>query len=402
MVILFGIFILAPRLSSVYGLNAGMLASISIAVLYFVRSGPLLISVSLLRVIAFLLLLGVYNVVVALINGNEWIYFTGICITFSISLVLGWMNAHLIMSYGISRDRLFDWTVAMLGALLALNSTLIIIEYLIPGVRVFFEAFLESPIGLDYSNHPFRLRGLAAAGGAGLSLANALAVLCLLQTTKTKSFISPAIAVFMAATITVSNVVVGRTGLIFGIVFFAMLMALVIVRIFKNRFSFINLFVMFGVTVAIFKLLENFDDEGMYSAFEWMSFFETGRLETSSTDELAGTLALPNTITHILAGYGYFEGPHRDEIRSDSGFLKTFASVGVLLGLSLYTIIVALIWNIRKVAPHATSFLALMLFMLLIAEIKEPFFYQNFVARMLALLIGAALYSRFALRNTSD
>jgi hypothetical protein len=192
-----------------------------------------------------------------------------------------------------------------------------------------------------------------------------------------------------------SNVFTGRTGLILGIVFVLILGVVLLVKNFRSG-------VYGGIRISILVLSSMFflqftydfdlDAEASAWAFEWVDYFNTGKIETASTQDLENMLFLPNNLIDLLFGIGFFEGDSRLYSRSDSGYLKTLFSIGVILGTLLYFVIGRLFFNLSKVSRKYHWLVVLVLAYMFFVEIKEPFLYQNFASRLILLLSGASLF----------
>jgi O-antigen ligase len=103
-------------------------------------------------------------------------------------------------------------------------------------------------------------------------------------------------------------------------------------------------------------------------------------------------LFIPKNIFHLMFGIGFFEGTARIYPRTDSGYLKTLLSIGLPLGLLLYGWIFRLIFHIRR-KDNLLGWLSISVILTFgILEIKEPFLYQNFSARLICLVAGGSIY----------
>ena len=103
-------------------------------------------------------------------------------------------------------------------------------------------------------------------------------------------------------------------------------------------------------------------------------------------------LYLPDDPVHLLFGIGFFEGLGNIYPRTDSGYLKTILSIGVPLGILLYAVIIFMFFRVNRVSSKYFWLVVSVSGVMLLVEVKEPFLYQNFAARMIFLLSGAAMF----------
>jgi hypothetical protein len=132
-------------------------------------------------------------------------------------------------------------------------------------------------------------------------------------------------------------------------------------------------------------------DEILEYAFEFFYSIESGSTSTASTDDLKSMLYIPENPFHFLFGIGFFDGFNSLYERTDSGYLKTLLSFGFIIGLFFYLIMFSLLFLPGFVYKELMVFLVPVFLFLLLAEIKEPFLYQNYLSRVIMLLAGASL-----------
>jgi hypothetical protein len=389
-------FILSPRLDFNVVVHAGILSVALLAILVSVRQRNLFPLSKLLVVVAvFFLFLGVYHSFVATYYGNDASYFSSICISVIVSVVFGWLTAAYLVSHGTHTCDLLDQLLVMCVIAAVVNSSVILVEYALPEIKSIIEShLLQNSEGLIYAEHPFELRGLASAGGAGLSVFNAIAVLAIIYLVNSKK-IHVSFALLGAVVITCSNIFTGRTGLILSLLFTLVLLLTILVQNLKSGF----MGSLRTVSVAIFglfllSLLANYDLNPAVAgwAFEWVDGLASGKLESASTDDLATMIYLPGNPIHLLLGVGFFDGARQLYPRSDSGYIKTILSIGVPLSIALYSVILLMFFQVNKVASKYFWLVVSVSCVMMFVEIKEPFLYQNFVARMIFLLSGAAMF----------
>lgn len=395
-------FLFAPRLA-IGGVSTGMLAVLAISALAVKARGTLTIPRPLLQVATFFALFALYSAVMAELYGNNPMYFVNICISVTVSIVFSWFFAELLTKSNIRNAYLVFFIVTLIVWAIFANSLIIVLEYLIPPLKTGIEAllYLDATSNINYADHAFRFRGLASAGGASLSIVNALGIL-LIAFLFLYGKISGPLGILLALIMVVSNIFTGRTGLIFGIAFFAVLLGLVLARLMKSGFKGFAGALLLLVSFALFmQYALNFqlDPEVALWAFEWVDGLMSGEVSSSSSDDLGTMLFLPDDVTHLFLGTGFFEGDGRLYPRSDSGYVKSILTLGLIGSLLLYGLIAGMLLKLRKVDKRFSWLVGPVLVFMFIVEIKEPFLYQNFAARVVFLLSGAAMLLLSQQRN---
>lgn len=393
-------FIFATRLDIGDGINLAFASLFLVTLAFAIAHRKFALRLTFYKPLLFLALflscLAVYHSILALIYGYDFTYFISICASIFVSVVFGWLLSFVLVERGLNISNLIDQLILLCAISVFINSAIIVFEYIFPVFKVFLESLLLNADGanINYAEHSFRFRGLAAAGGAGLSVVNALAILLFIYLSHNAK-ISSVLALFCSLVIMISNIFTGRTGLIFGIVF---IIILVLVQLLKNLRS-----GSYGIGRAVFLVLffilflrsaYNFglDAEVAAWAFEWVDKIGEGKLDSTSTDELKSMIFFPNDPIHLLFGIGFFEGNGDLYPRTDSGYLKTLLSLGLILGALLYLVIAALFFRLYKVSSTYRWLVVSVLAFMLVVEIKEPFLYQNFASRLILLLSGASLF----------
>lgn len=390
-------FIFAPRLDFNVVIHTGFLSVLLLAALVAVRQRTLMFLPKPLVVVAvFFLILAFYHLAIAVFYGNEPIYFFSICISVVVSVVFGWMLASYLFTHGANSNDLIDQLMVVCATTTIVNSSVILVEYILPEFKFAIESvLLQMQDGnINYAEHPFRLRGLASAGGAGLSVANAIAIVFLIYLVINRKLVG-SFALLGAVVVTCSNVFTGRTGLILSLSFTFALLVIVLAQNFKSGLYGIvraaSLVIFFSYLLSF---LVNFDldPEVARWAFEWFDGLIAGKLESGSTEDLERMLYLPDDPVHLLFGIGFFEGVGNIYPRTDSGYLKTILSIGFPLGILLYYVIIFMFFRVNKVSSKYFWLVVTVSGVMLLIEVKEPFLYQNFAARMIFLLSGAAMF----------
>lgn len=388
-------YVFAPRLNSFVVIHAGYVGvaiTLAAAVLYRQR---LATSKSIVGTILFLLFLASYHSLMAVVYGNDPGYFVSICLSLSASMLFVWYFSSLVVRWGGPLDQLIDLLIAMSALAVFVNALIVLAEYFLPSFKALVESALyQAPgAGINYAEHPFRLRGLAAAGGAGLSVLNAMAVLLFTFLAQRKK-VSGVVAILCASVVVASNVFIGRTGLIFSLLFFSFLVAMLVFRWSRSGMrGLVSLAAMICCAALVLQVSAKvrLDPQVARWSFEWLDGNDAG-LESSSVEDLKSMLYVPQNPVHLLFGVGFFEGDDQIYPRTDSGYLKTMLAIGVVCGALLYALLAFLFSGLTQVSTNYRWLVASVLAFMFLVEVKEPFLYQNFAARVMILLSGGASY----------
>jgi len=396
-IILYG-YILSPRLDFGVVVHLGLISVIFMVIIVGIKQQRFVLPGMLFYVAIFFFSLAAYHLGVALFFNNIPIYFVSICISVVVSVAFGCIIASFLSMRIMRAVAIIDKLIVLSVLVVFVNSSIIIGEYLLPDMRDLIESILlnvkSQSIYGSYATHPFYFRGLSSAGGAGLSVLNALAVLFLIYLVRHKK-LSNISALFASSVIVFSNIFIGRTGLIFGLVFLLFLIMVILIQFIRTgRLSPKRTlaFIVTAMVILIFIVNFNLNQEAAAWAFEWVDGFQTGNFSTASTNDLKSMFFLPDDPIHLLFGIGFFEGDGNIYPRTDSGYLKTILSIGLPLAVLLYSVIIYLFSRLKLVSSRYYWLVVSVVIFMLIVEIKEPFLYQNFAARVMLMLSGSAMY----------
>ena len=389
-------FILAPRFDLGISVHAGYFSFLLIALSGITHAVSIVKRLkSFILLFTPFLIIGLYNLFLAYYYENNGFYFTSIMITASFSVMYGWLFAAHLAKTGLVGVRLLDKMLEMILYVAVLNSLIIIAEYSIPGLKNCIEGLLlqVDASNIDYANHPFRLRGISSAGGAGLSVFNACALLLLIHLSVYRH-LSSLKSLTIGLIIASSNIFTGRTGLIVSLLLLALLILVVILQKLSHLRGWCDLIVISVFITPCLSYLAKYELESnvLNWAFEWVDSLYSGSFETTSSEELKDMLYIPDNLFHSLLGIGFFEGNGGIYPRSDSGYVKTILSIGIPLSLFIYFYIFYMFCKILKVSSKYKWFVIGFVCLMLVLEIKEPFIYQNFAGRFIFLLSGASLF----------
>ena len=399
------LFILAPRFQVGVGVHAGLLALVAMLFLAHVYLGAAAADARIWRAAAFLVMLAAYHIVMALFYGNTFTEFSAICFSAITYLLFGYLLTFYLTDSLIAKPDPIHAIALLYVGVMFVNSVTIILEYSIPPLKAALESIQDAGSNISYADHPFRNRGLAAGGGAGLSVANAMAIWACVSLWR-RDLVSSNTCLLITSALAASNIFTGRTGLLLGLLAVGVFMLMLGRRAITARAISVKSLV--GVAFVIGALIIagsqiTLSDEVIGWAFEWAGDWASGdsALDTSSTDDLRSMLFFPTDALHLLLGVGFFEGVGKIYPRSDSGYLKTLLSIGLPLSLVLYGWIYHSLLQVARMASGLRFFMIPMLFALAFTEIKEPFIYQSASGRFLFTLMGACIAMQ-ALRKVPD
>lgn len=276
---------------------------------------------------------------------------------------------------------------------ITLNSIIIIIELQYDTFRMFVEQYLDQFIGgsINYS-YGYRLRGIASSGGAGLSISIPAGIIISLYLYK-KRVISLIFIAINSLILLFSIVVIGRTGIILLAVPVSVYL-LDILSEHRDIKIYIYILITIICSISIFPLfidlLSSFYSDKYGEAF--VDYAYGFILDGSAGFEQEGTVGmvaeflrvLPDKFPEYLIGYGFYGGSGF-EPWTDSGYSRTFLSVGFLFGiLFYYNIFKMYLIDFLDYKYLIGSFFLLLVF----AEAKEPLLYSGVASRVFLLLIG--------------
>lgn len=389
-------FIFAPRVNIGPGVNLGQIAVLLIGLMNIDGVSKLSISKSFGIFVCIFFFLGLYSYCMAEFYGNDPMYFSSICVSVVIYVTFGWGFARTYAANATPASDLIVDLFQFIVLAVLVNSIIMLCEYFVPGVKETLEAFLvQSELAnIDYAEHPFRLRGFASAGGAALSIVNALGVMFVIFLVRRGSM-RGLTGVVISVVLAVSNIFAGRTGLIASLGFTIVLLLYLLWNSLRSGVvGVMRGLVLFALVGWFLANALNFDLDAEVSrwAFEWVDGLATGKVSSTSSDDLGTMLFLPTDVIDLLFGAGFFEGEGGKYMRSDSGYVKTVLSIGMLFGSLMYAVLGWLFYRVALVSREYFWLVFVILVFMFVVEIKEPFLYQNFAARALFLLSGSAWY----------
>jgi hypothetical protein len=185
-----------------------------------------------------------------------------------------------------------------------------------------------------------------------------------------------------------SQFFIARTGLMIGL-FFIALWLLADIRKFKSSFFIFFSSIIFFLTWFYFEYNEQISRVLPFALELFYNFFSGSGASTGSTNELLEMLYFPDNGYYFIFGFGCFEGC--SFYRSDSGYFKSISAVGIFFSLILYfgLFYLLFVW-FKRFIPNGAYFWGVLILVLFVFEIKEPFLYQNYLSRALVFVLSMA------------
>jgi len=258
--------------------------------------------------------------------------------------------------------------------------------------------FINSVLRIDDVRNlsPYRMKGFANSGGAGLSYLQALGVLIggflFMNEKRMRNHFFLILGIIV---ITGAQVFIARTGLFFSILLF---LALLFQRALANRSLLLlvkQLFQGLGLLIVVFSLflaflpkerLEYFNEKVLSRALELFEAYQaTGELQSRSTDALKDMYFLPENMTKTLFGAGEWDGPvgtrsySKRKVESDVGYVRAIFAIGLLMSIFIYSIYLIYIKKLyaTKLGKSFSLGLLCLMVIFIFGETKEPFLVRS-------------------------
>ena len=291
-------------------------------------------------------------------------------------------------------------------ASIVINSAIVLLEVQFDPLRQAIEMHLDqlTASSINYAEG-FRLRGIATSGGASLSLTIPAALIIALYLFDEGALSAPTLAV-TTVILLASVVVIGRSGIVLLVVPLAGYLMLMFARgrdLASLSRKVLGVVLVGALLAPLFYELilafftDMFGEAFITYAFGFLLEGGDGIRDEGTVDAVAGFLTvLPLQWPEALVGYGFYGGSEFYPW-TDSGYSRTFLSVGFVLGLCFYAILLRMfLLGTGRYRFLLGSFVLL----LLIAEAKEPLLYSGVASRMF-ILIAVFAYSMHS-RKQSD
>lgn len=390
------LYLLSPYFDlRVMVLHGGMLAT---AFLLF-SNGRLVLRVlsleSVLMIFIVLTLFALYNLLMVLVYSIEFTttfqtYIVQVCIY----LMLGFVLAMSLMQKALDLDQVVTLVFKLVTFVVFINASIILIEYQVPPFRAFIESMLYLPenSNINYLTREYRLRGIASGGAANLSLFHGM-VLVIIQALYIKNKIGTVYTLVASVTIFTSLLFIGRTGILvgfIGIVLFHVL-NLMMARnklAFRRLFLYVSLAAIVVLAPPVFSLF--FPDNVLAYSIEFLYRGVEGIQDEGTTRAVASMFDIPDKWAKLLFGVGVHWGDFSLQGSVDAGYMRMLTALGIPLALAFYIFYAFLAKYFFSMSHYKSVWIVLMIIMF-IAEIKEPFIFKGYSARLMWMMIGVGV-----------
>lgn len=287
----------------------------------------------------------------------------------------------------------FDDLLLILLLVVVANSMIVLLEIQFDPLRQAIESVLDPILSgtINYASG-YRLRGIATTGGASLSIAIPAAIVIALYLFNRGRIHGLLLMVFFFILLA-SVVVIGRSGVVLiAIPVLAYLLMLmhkdagfwpIVKKILVACVILAVLLPFFFQFITAF-FTEMFGEAFIQYAFGFLLEGGEGIREEGTVSLIADFLTvLPLQFPEAITGFGFYGGSDFFPW-TDSGYSRTFLSIGFVLGLAFYVIMLRMFLLVFK----GNKFLiGSLLLILLISEAKEPLLYSGVVSRMFILIL---------------
>lgn len=390
------LYLLSPYFDlRVMVLHGGMLATAC----FLLMNGRLALKAlaleSVLIVFIVLCLFALYNLLVVSVYAIEFTttlqtYIIQVCIYIMLGLVL----AMKLMQKALDLDQVITLIFKLVTLVVFVNALIILIEYQVPPFRAFIESLLYLPdnSNINYLTREYRLRGIASGGAANLSLFHGM-VLVIIQALYIKNKIGTAYTLVASVTIFSSLLFIGRTGILvgfIGIVIFHLL-NLMMARnklAFRRLVLYVSLAAIVIVAPPVFSLF--FPDNVLAYSISFLYQGVEGMQAEGTTRAVANMFDIPNKWGKLLFGVGAHWGDFSLQGRVDAGYMRMLTALGIPLALAFYIFYAFLAKYVLSITHYKSVWIVLIVIMF-IAEIKEPFIFKGYSARLIWMMIGMGI-----------
>lgn len=310
-----------------------------------------------------------------------------------VSLLVVMLSANGIFLYCRKHQLSVDDFLLLILLVIVLNSVIIFLELQFDSFRSLIEGYLDPISGssIDYANG-YRLRGIASAGGAGLSISIPAAITIAFHLFD-KGKLSLTLLLIFFFCLLGSAVVIGRTGIILSVIPISTYLFLLLTRrmqigsilktlIFVVIFSLV-IGPLFYQYITVF-FSEMFGDAFIKYAFGFLLDGRSGFEEEGTVSLMTEFIkVLPTEFPQALTGYGFYGGSDFYPW-TDAGFNRTFLSIGFLFGSIFYAIVFYMYLLPFSINKYLIGSFVLVL---TVAEVKEPLLFSGVASRMFILIL---------------
>lgn len=275
---------------------------------------------------------------------------------------------------GISNEQVINAVICASG----INSLVIVFSFFLPSFRELIDGYLVQ-FNVSYVDG-FKFRGIASAGGAGLSVLYGITCVILFEKLSAEN-IKAFNALFLFALLVLFFVTlffVGRTGifivLVTSVYYFIKSPKLIL------PLSFLSLLLYLFADYISAYFLEKFDSNVFWYSIGFLFDGKQGLDNEATLSVIDSYWFIPKDF-HLLSGYGFY-GIGFFSPWTDSGYIRTILSVGLPLAIVMYFLLVFMLYKTCK----DNRMLFVIMLILLAVEVKEPFFFSGFGLRAFLIL----------------
>ena len=189
--------------------------------------------------------------------------------------------------------------------------------------------------------------------------------------------------------ILLSTMLVGRTGLLIGVINFIVILILISDKsIIKTIFSIIKMIIIFIIILFVFiKLTDNIiERDRIDKMFKWATSIFTKGINDKSFIALT-SMAIPSLTLETLLGTGIYRGVSALGTISqhDSGYVQSYFAIGLINSIVFYIMYYSFLFNIINKIKNRTSYKYFIWFLIIIiiVEYKEPFIFRYIMSFMI-------------------
>lgn len=323
--------------------------------------------------------------------------FVHLKVAFSIILYFLLAHSFYVVStyYGIT----FNEFVYVILLSVLFNSSVILFQVYIPGLRDFTESFLVLSGNVDWTEG-FRYRGLASGGGASLSVLIPVSMVLALYLYTEKN-IGVVQLITMFSVLLLSLFFIGRTGFILLPIVF---LSFVFFNFKKYLLRVVSILIIVPLLIILFGdeikniVVSKYGLEFFNYSFGFILDGAKGLKEEGTFDVIIGFLkVMPTTFPEVLIGYGFYGGSDFYPW-TDSGYSRMFLSVGYVFGSIFY---LAFFFVFRHVIFKKKYLFVTIGLILLVAEAKEPLLFTGYSSRVYIMLLVFYLLMDKEIKNYS-
>lgn len=356
-----------------------------------------------------LIAMGLYGSFLSVVMGDGELVFFGIfvknVVVFLIACVLGPALKEEAEQCGIVEIGAgVSFVLDLCYVAIFLQAVLVVLTFVSAEIKDLLAGAIVNRGNIEV-DHAFRFRGLHDSGGFTLGVMLGVGAVYGMYSFVVNRSRWSWLRVIMAVTIIFSTTLVARTGIAVVLIGLVLLLLRFPTRRHFLAYVLITAFFMAAIFLASILMPEQYEffNEVVFKyAFEALVNYQSGAgIRTESSDDLKTMLFLPDAI-HVIFGSGSYDITINGVERSDSGYMKTMLSSGILGFVVIYLVYAGIACRIGKALLHSRtgiySFMVILAIIYLIIEVKSPVLYQNDTSRLFWLIYGTVL----AYQNSSQ